>query len=86
MMQNWTRKILILLAESFPIVVSDLPQPFWFAGKSFLSARIGHPIQLQLVKRFFCTQFQLLKLRRMFSVAESRYIDLKNIKNVQWVA
>ena len=31
--ENGTRRIWILLAESFPTVVLELSWPFWFAGK-----------------------------------------------------
>ena len=45
--RNYTRKIWILLVEGFPTVIFESSQPFWSVGKLiFLSARIGHPIQL----------------------------------------
>ena len=31
--QKWTGQNQILLAESFPTVVSKMSQPIWFAGK-----------------------------------------------------
>ena len=33
LLQNWTKQIWIFLVESFPMVVSELSWPFWFAGK-----------------------------------------------------
>ena len=35
--ENGTQKIWILLAESFPMVVSELSQPFWIIGKYWWS-------------------------------------------------